>query len=104
MPRIAYKPFDYVIRRPNALSTVLNSRLKGLTFGETTACAISRFTWSPEASEMRPLCEVPHGDGSSFRANLEQATPNKSVYEIRYSHKEARSPARRTRQIAPQRA
>ena len=53
---------------------------------------------------MRPLCEAPHGDGSSFRANLEQATPNKGVYEIRYSHMEARSPARRTRQIAPQRA
>src|SRR5207247_6442738 len=35
MPRIAYKPFDYVIRRPNALSTALKSRLKGLTFAET---------------------------------------------------------------------
>jgi len=35
IPRIAYKPFDYVTRRLNALSTALKSRLKGLTFAET---------------------------------------------------------------------
>jgi hypothetical protein len=35
MRRTAYKTFDYVIRRPNALLTVPNSRLKGLAFAET---------------------------------------------------------------------
>ncbi len=103
IPRIAYKTFDYVTRRPNALSSALNSRLKGLTFAETPLSAISRFSWSPEASEMRPLCEAPHEDGSSFRANLEQAIPNKGVYENRHYHKETRSCARRIKQIAPHR-
>jgi hypothetical protein len=35
MRRTAYKTFDYVTRRPNALLTVPKSRLKGLTFAET---------------------------------------------------------------------
>ena len=34
IPPLAYTVFDYVIRRPNALSSALNSRLKGLTFAE----------------------------------------------------------------------
>ena len=29
---------------------------------------------------MRTLCEAPHEDGSSFRANLEQATPKTKVF------------------------
>jgi len=59
MPRSAYQTFDYVIRRPNALSTALKSRLRGLTFGETPLSAIPRFSWSPEASDVRWLCEAP---------------------------------------------
>jgi len=35
IPPLAYTAFDYVIRHPNALSTALKSRLKGLTFAET---------------------------------------------------------------------
>jgi hypothetical protein len=50
MPRSAYKTFDYVIRRLNALSTALRSWLKGLTFAETPLSAISRFTWSPRGT------------------------------------------------------
>jgi hypothetical protein len=68
--------FDYVIRRLNALSTGLKSRLKGLAFAETPLSAISRFTWSPESSEARPLFKAPREDGSSFRADLEQSIPN----------------------------
>jgi hypothetical protein len=47
--------FDYVIRRLNALSVGLKSRSGGLTFAETPPSAISRFTWSPESPEARPL-------------------------------------------------
>jgi hypothetical protein len=35
IPRTAYKAFDYVTRRLNALSTAVKSWLKGLTFAET---------------------------------------------------------------------
>src|SRR6266542_4153087 len=45
---------DEVIRRVNALSAGLN-RLKGLSFAETPLSAISRFSWSPESPEARPL-------------------------------------------------
>jgi hypothetical protein len=67
-----YPTFDYVIRRPNALSTELRSRLKGLTFAETPLSAISRLNWSPESPEARPLLKAARQDGSSFRADLEQ--------------------------------
>jgi hypothetical protein len=67
-----YSTLDYVIRRPNALSTELRSRLKGLAFAETPLSAISRFNWSPESPEARPLLKAPREDGSSFRADLEQ--------------------------------
>jgi len=73
---MAYVIIDYVIRRPNALSTELKSRLKGLTFAETPLSAISRFTWSSGASDARPPFNGPREDGSSFRASLEQATLN----------------------------
>src|SRR5205807_9699495 len=79
--------FDYVIRRLNALSADLKNRLGGLTFAEAPLSAISRFNWSAESTKARRLVEEPREDGSSFRADLEQATPNKkTVYEIRYSH------------------
>jgi len=58
--------------------------LKGLTFAETPLSAISRSTWSLEASEVRPVLVATHEDGSSFRADLEQSTSKqKGVYEIR---------------------
>jgi len=52
----------------------VNSPLKGLTFAETPRSAISRFTWSPGASDTRPLFKAPREDGSSFRADLEEST------------------------------
>jgi hypothetical protein len=76
MLRIMYKTFGCVIRRLNALSAGLKGRLEGLTFAETPLSAISRFTWSPESPEARPLFKAPCKDGSSFRADLEQSTPN----------------------------
>jgi len=66
----------YVIRRLNALSAGLKNRLKGLAFAETPLSAISRFNWSPESPEARPLLKAAREDGSSFRADLEQSTPN----------------------------
>jgi hypothetical protein len=33
----------------------LKGGLRGLTFAETPLSAISRFNWSPESAEMRPL-------------------------------------------------
>ena len=51
MAQILYKIFDYGIRRLNALSAGLKSRLRGLTFAETPLSAISRFNWSPESLE-----------------------------------------------------
>ena len=79
----AKKVLDYVIRRLNALSAELKGRLGGLTFAETPLSAISRFNWSPESTEARRLFKAPREDDSSFRADLEQSTPNKGVYEIR---------------------
>jgi hypothetical protein len=82
--QIGYKFFDYVIRRLNALLTGDKGWLKGLTFAETPLSAISRFNWSPESPEARPLIESAREDGSSFRADLEQSTSKqKGVYEIR---------------------
>jgi hypothetical protein len=65
---------DYVIRRLDAFSAGLKNRLKGLTFAETPLSAISRFSWSPESPEARPLLKAPREDGSSFRADLERST------------------------------
>ena len=62
---------------------VPKSRLGGLTFAEAPLSAISRFNWSPESPEARRLFKAPREDGSSFRADLEQSTPIKSIYEIR---------------------
>ena len=67
---------DYVIRRLNALLTLGKGWLKGLTFAETPLSAISRFNWSPESPEASPLLKAARKDGSSFRADLEQSTPN----------------------------
>jgi len=47
MAQILYKIFDYGIRRLNALSAGLKSRLRGLTFAETPLSAISTFNWNP---------------------------------------------------------
>ena len=52
----------------------------GLTFAETPFSAISRFTWSPESPEARPLFKAPREDGSSFRVDLEQSTPNERPF------------------------
>jgi len=71
---------DYVIRRLNALSAGLKNRLGGLTFAEAPPNAISRFSWSPESTEVRPLLKAPREDDSSFRVDLEQATPNKKPF------------------------
>jgi hypothetical protein len=49
--------------------------LGGLTFAEAPLSAISRFTWSPESTEARPLLKAPREDDSSFRADLEQSNP-----------------------------
>jgi hypothetical protein len=68
--------FDYVIRCLNALSAGLKAGWKGLTFAETPLSAISRFSWSPESPEVRPLLKVPPEDGSSFRLGLEQINPS----------------------------
>jgi hypothetical protein len=84
--------FDYVIRRLNALSSRLKAGWGGLTFAETPLSAISRFTWSPESAEVRPLFKASREDDSSFRADLEQLTANnKPVYEIRHAHDKAHS-------------
>ena len=66
---------DYVIRRLDALSAGLKNRLGGLTFAETPLSAISRFNWSPESPEARPLLKAAREDGSSFRADLDELTP-----------------------------
>jgi hypothetical protein len=50
-----------------------------LSFAETPLNAISRFTWSPEASEARPLLKAPPEESSSFRVDLEQSTSNKKT-------------------------
>src|SRR5437764_5087360 len=52
----------------------------GLTFAETPLSAISRFNWSPESTKARPLLKAPCEDGSSFRADLEQSTPNERPF------------------------
>jgi len=54
--------------------------LKGLTFAETPLSAISRFTWSSGASDARPPFKPPREDGSSFRADLEESTPNERLF------------------------
>ena len=46
---------DYVTRRFNASLAGLKIRLGGLTFAEAPLSAISRFNWSPESAEVRPL-------------------------------------------------
>jgi hypothetical protein len=63
---------DHVIRRFNALSAELKGPVGGLTFAEAPLSAISRFTWSPEPPEARPLLKAAREDDSSFRADLEQ--------------------------------
>jgi hypothetical protein len=77
MSRIIYQLFDYVIRRFNAPSADLKA---DWIFAETPLSAISRFNWSPESPEVRPLLKGPHEDGSSFRADLEQSTSNKKTF------------------------
>ena len=42
--------------------------------------SISRFNWSPESPEARPLLKAPREDGSSFRADLEQSTSNERLF------------------------
>ena len=59
---------------------VLKSRLRGLTFAEAPLSAISRFNWSPESAEARPLFKAPREDDSSFRADLEQSIPNERPF------------------------
>jgi hypothetical protein len=59
---------------------VLKSRLGGLTFAEAPLSAISRFNWSPESTKARRLFEAPREDDSSFRADLEQSTPNERAF------------------------
>jgi len=59
---------------------VLKNRLRGLTFAEAPLSAISRFSWSPESPETRRLFKAPREDDSSFRADLEQSTPNKNPF------------------------
>jgi hypothetical protein len=61
---------DYVIRRFNASSAGLKKPV-GLTFAEAPLNAISRFNWSPESPEVRPLSKGSREDGSSFRAELD---------------------------------
>src|SRR5438876_11055271 len=48
-------------------SAGLKNRLRGLTFAEAPLNAISRFSWSPESTEARPLFKAPREDDSSFR-------------------------------------
>src|SRR5882724_1703763 len=71
---------DYVSRRFNAYSAGLKSRLGSLTFAEAPLSAISRFNWSPESAEVRPLLKAPCEDGSWFGADLEQSTSNKKAF------------------------
>ncbi len=68
------------IRRLNALSAGSEKPVGGLTFAETPLSAISRFNWSPESAEVRPLFETPREDDSSFRADLEQSTLNERPF------------------------
>ena len=61
---------DYVIRRFNAsLARAQEARGTGPSLGPPLG-VISRFTWSPETSEARPLFKAPHEEVSSFRADL----------------------------------
>jgi hypothetical protein len=50
------------------------------TFAGTPLSAISRSNWSPESTKARRLFEAPHEDDSSFRADLEQSTPNRKPF------------------------
>src|SRR5206468_12620827 len=54
---LAKSILDYVIRRFNASSGRAQSRLGSLTFAEAALSAISRFNWSPESAEVRPLLQ-----------------------------------------------
>src|SRR5207237_1208607 len=58
----------------------------------TPLSAISRFNWSPESTEARPLLKASGEDGSSFRADLEQSIQIKPVYEIRNAQNRAAVP------------
>jgi hypothetical protein len=58
----------------------VKSRLKGLTFAETPLSAISRFTWSSGASDASSPFKASREDGSSFRADLEESTPNERLF------------------------
>src|SRR5262249_60233635 len=50
---------DHVTRRLNALLARVKWALRGLTFAKTPLSAISRLTWSPEASEVRRVFKAP---------------------------------------------
>ena len=76
MLRIMYKSLIASSEASTHFRAGLKGRLEGLTFAETPLSAISRFTWSPESPEARPLFKAPCKDGSSFRADLEQSTQN----------------------------
>jgi hypothetical protein len=54
--------------------------LGGLTFAEAPLGAIFRFDWSPESTKARRLFKAPREDGFSFRADLEQSTPNERLF------------------------
>src|SRR6266480_1496730 len=71
--RLRYPRFQRIFGRRETL-------VGGLTFAETPLSAISRFNWSPESTEARPPLKAPREDGSSFRADLEQSTPNQRPF------------------------
>jgi len=77
--------------------------LKGLTFAETPLSAISGFTWSSGASDARPPFEAPREDGSSFRADLEESTPNERLF-MKFVNLKTQRTHRRGRLNKPSRA
>ena len=76
MLRIMYKNLIASSEASTHFRAGLKGRLEGLTFAETPLSAISRSNWSPESAQVRPLFKAPREDDSSFRADLEQSTPN----------------------------
>jgi hypothetical protein len=82
---------DYVTRRFNASSVGLKP-VGGLTFAETPLARSPDSTGTPSHLKRGPLLKAPRKDGSSFRADLEQSTQKKPVYEIRSAQNRAYSP------------
>ena len=72
---------DYVIRRFDLPSARLNKQ--GWIFAETPLNAISRFNWSPESAQGRPLVQS-KADRFSMRNLFAGSIPAPAFYHFRF--------------------